>query len=80
MAFKMKYKNGAFPFKTHNMYKTERAETEAEHNALKEKGFDHNPYKKKNKDGKEQGVDGRACWKGYKYAGTEDGSDKCVEM
>ena len=42
----MKYKNGAFPFKAHNMYKTERAETEGEHNALGEKGFDHNPYKK----------------------------------
>lgn len=35
---------------------------------------------KKNKDGKEQGVDGKACWDGYKYAGTEDGKDKCVPM
>ena len=35
----------------------------------------------KNKDGKEQGADGKACWKGYKYAGTdEDGKDKCVPM
>jgi len=34
----------------------------------------------KNKDGKEQGVDGKACWKGYRYAGTEDGKDKCVPM
>jgi len=40
----MKYKNAAFPFKAHNMYKTERAETEAEHNALEKKGYDHNPY------------------------------------
>ena len=40
MAFKMK------GFEAHNMYKTERAETEAEHNALEKKGFDHNPYKK----------------------------------
>ena len=32
----------------------------------------------KNKEGKEQGVDGKACWKGYKYAGTENGKDKCV--
>lgn len=33
----------------------------------------------KNKEGKEQGVDGKACWKGYKYAGTENGKDKCVK-
>ena len=31
-----------------------------------------------NDDGKEQGSDGKACWKGYRYAGTEDGKDKCV--
>tara|TARA_R110002020_G_scaffold1766_1_gene8081 strand:+ start:2805 stop:3815 length:1011 start_codon:yes stop_codon:yes gene_type:complete len=41
MAFKMK------GFKPHNMYKTERAETHKEHLSLKEKGYDHNPYKKK---------------------------------
>ena len=35
---------------------------------------------KKNKEGKEQGADGKACWDGYKYAGTEDGKDKCVPM
>jgi len=35
----------------------------------------------KNKDGKEQGADGKACWDGYKHAGTdEDGKDKCVPM
>lgn len=34
----------------------------------------------KNKDGKEQGADGKACWDGYKHAGTEDGKDKCVKM
>jgi hypothetical protein len=33
----------------------------------------------KNKEGKEQGADGKACWKGYKYAGTEKGKDKCVK-
>ena len=74
MAFKMK------GFEPHNMYKTEKAETYKEHLDLKKKGYDHSPYNKKNKDGKEQGVDGRACWKGYKYAGTEGGSDKCVKM
>jgi hypothetical protein len=34
---------------------------------------------KKNKEGKEQGADGKACWDGYKYAGTENGKDKCVK-
>lgn len=34
---------------------------------------------KKNKEGKEQGADGKACWKGYRYAGTENGKDKCVK-
>ena len=62
MAFKMK------GFEAHNMYKTERAETEAEHNALEKKGYDHNPYKKKScykktafykKD--------TPCWKGYSH-------------
>jgi len=33
----------------------------------------------KNAEGKEQGADGKACWKGYKYAGTENGKDKCVK-
>ena len=34
----------------------------------------------KNPDGKEQGSDGKACWDGYKYAGTGNGKDKCVKM
>ena len=41
----------------------------------------------KNKDGKEQGVDGKACWKGKKYGGSVDtdgdgvpDKDKCVPM
>jgi hypothetical protein len=29
---------------------------------------------------KVKGVDGKACWKGYRYAGTEDGKDKCVKV
>lgn len=39
----------------------------------------HYIFEKKNKEGKEQGVDGKACWKGYKYAGTANGKDKCVK-
>lgn len=26
-----------------------------------------------------KGADGKACWKGYKYAGTENDKDKCVK-
>ena len=29
---------------------------------------------------KVKGADGKACWKGYRYAGTEDGKDKCVKI
>lgn len=28
--------------------------------------------------GKKKGADGKACWDGYRYAGTENGKDKCV--
>ena len=34
----------------------------------------------KNKEGKEQGSDGKACWDGYRHTGTEGGKDKCVKM
>ena len=27
-----------------------------------------------------KGADGKACWDGYRYAGTEDGKDKCVKV
>jgi len=36
--------------------------------------------KKKANEGKKKGIDGKACWKGYRYAGTEDGKDKCVKI
>ena len=32
------------------------------------------------KEDKIKGADGKACWKGYRYAGTEDGVDKCVKV
>jgi len=35
------------------------------------------PMYKKNKAGKEQGIDGKACWDGYTYMGTKDGKDIC---
>lgn len=31
-------------------------------------------------EGKKKGKDGKACWKGYRYAGTEDGKDKCIKV
>ena len=27
-----------------------------------------------------KGADGKACWKGYRYAGTRNGKDKCVQV
>tara|TARA_R100000900_G_C3265465_1_gene150496 strand:- start:255 stop:503 length:249 start_codon:yes stop_codon:yes gene_type:complete len=42
--------------------------------------MENSPLPKKNKEGKEQGADGKACWDGYKYAGTENGKDKCVPI
>jgi hypothetical protein len=32
------------------------------------------------KEEKKKGIDGKACWKGYRYAGTEKGKDKCVPV
>ena len=29
---------------------------------------------------KKKGADGKACWKGYKFAGTKKGKDKCVKV
>ena len=54
MAFKMK------GFEPHSMYKTEQANTKAQHDALEKKGYDHNPYKKKSPLYKKT-----RCWKGY---------------
>ena len=31
-------------------------------------------------ESKIKGADGKACWDGYRYAGTEDGKDKCVPV
>jgi hypothetical protein len=31
-------------------------------------------------EGKIKGVDGKACWKGKRYAGTENGKDKCIPV
>ena len=72
MAFKMK------GFEPHNMYDKQYAETHKEHLALKEKGYKHSPYKKA------KGMDGKACWKGYKLQGTKMKGgkevDNCVKM
>lgn len=42
--------------------------------------IDKSVSEEKNKEGKEKGADGKACWDGYKHAGTEGGKDKCVPM
>ena len=34
---------------------------------------------KKKPSNKIKGADGKACWKGYSYAGTKNGKDQCVK-
>lgn len=29
---------------------------------------------------KKKGSDGKACWKGYRYAGTKNSKDSCVKV
>jgi hypothetical protein len=29
---------------------------------------------------KVKGTDGKACWKGYRYGGTENGKDICIKV
>ena len=51
--------------------------------ALQHLAEDPRYYTKLSKVGLEEkvkGIDGKACWKGYRYAGTEDGKDKCVKV
>ena len=43
-------------------------------------GEDYDDKEDIRKEGKIKGIDGKACWKGYKYAGTKDGKDKCVPI
>lgn len=31
-------------------------------------------------EGKKKGADGKACWQGYRYNGTENGKDSCVKV
>ena len=84
-------KDGEYKGKTHKM--DGKLHTGAEHSKTSEvvshtpggpftmKGYTYpgqSPMTKKNKAGKEQGADGKACWEGYSYAGTENGKDKCV--
>lgn len=47
------------------------------------KGNDGKLYKTKQEaesSGKKKGSDGKACWEGYRYAGTKNGTDKCVKV
>ena len=47
------------------------------------KGNDGKLYKTKEEaesSDKKKGADGKACWEGYRYAGTKNGTDKCVKV
>ena len=50
----------------------------ADKKALELKKWKAGTKNKFKKGGKKKGSDGRACWDGYRYAGTENGKDKCV--
>ena len=73
MAYKQKTNPFKKAFEPHNMYDRQKAETHKEHLALKEKGYGHSPYKK------EKGMDGKACWKGYKLQGTKKKGGRTVD-
>jgi len=38
------------------------------------------PKLSQNETEKIKGADGRGCWDGYRYAGTENGKDKCIKV
>ncbi len=38
------------------------------------------PKLSQNETNKNKGIDGTPCWKGYRYAGTENGKDKCIPI
>jgi hypothetical protein len=44
------------------------------------KMWSRTPVSKMVAEDKIKGVDGKACWKGYRYNGTENGKDKCVKV
>jgi hypothetical protein len=39
-----------------------------------------NPEQGVAEGGKKKGADGKACWTGYRYAGTKNGKDNCVKV
>jgi hypothetical protein len=47
------------------------------------KGNDGKLYKTKEEaesSNKKKGSDGKPCWEGYRYAGTKNGTDKCIKV
>lgn len=48
--------------------------------ALIQAGLISDMSKKKVPESKIKGTDGKACWDGYRYAGTKNGKDKCVPV
>jgi hypothetical protein len=74
MAFKMK------GFEPHNMYKTEKANTKADHDRLEKQGYDHSPYNKMvpnciprgSGDDKLPKPSGDPCWDTHVQRGMKD--------
>ena len=44
------------------------------------KMWSRTPVSKMVAEDKKKGADGKACWKGYRYNGTENGKDKCIKV
>lgn len=44
------------------------------------KMWSRTPVSKMVAEDKIKGADGKACWKGYRYGGTENGKDKCIKV
>ena len=59
-------------------FKTKRTELR-QHTAMNKLEARPNPHDTQNEE-KKKGVDGKACWDGYRYAGTENSKDKCVKV
>jgi hypothetical protein len=68
-------------------WKNYEAEVKTQYNKIKQAAASGNKQEPKlfdkntnQTEGKIKGADGKACWDGYRYAGTKNGKDKCVPV
>lgn len=53
---------------------------EKEYKGVRDKAIKKAKVKSEDNEGKKKGSNGKACWKGYRYAGTKNGKDRCVKV